>query len=70
MIKNAIYVCRSTVKLWNTMFYPGNEVLFIESGIDEFGSETVTIKTDEENKIVCSKFLFSNNFILITKPKG
>jgi hypothetical protein len=74
MIKDAIYVCRSTVKLWNTMFHlpagqagPGNEVVFIESGIDEFGSETVTIQT-EENKIVCSKFLFSTNFILLTKP--
>ena len=67
MIKDAVYVCRSTVKLWNTLFYPGNEVVFIESGIDEFGSETVTIQI-EENKIVCSKFLFSTNFILLTKP--
>ena len=69
MIKDAIYVCRSTVKLWNRIFHPGSEVKFLESGKDEFGSETVTIQI-EENKIVCSKLLFTTNFILITKPKG
>ena len=74
MIKDAIYVCRSTVKLWNTMFHlpagqagPGSEVKFLESGKDDFGLETVTIQ-DQDSTIVCSKLLFTTNFILLTKP--
>lgn len=70
MIENAIYICRSTVKLWKTMFYPGNEITLLKTGKDEFDLETVTILTDQENTIICSKYLFSTNFILLTKPKG
>jgi len=70
MIKNAVYICRSTVKLWNTFFYPGNEVTLLNSGKDEFEIGTVTIQTIEENIIVCSKYLFTTNFILLTKKKG
>ena len=70
MIKNAVYICRSTVKLWDAFFYPGNQVTFLDSGKDEFELETVRIQTEEQNKIVCSKYLFSTNFILLTKKKG
>ena len=75
MIKNAVYICRSTVKLWDAFFYPGNQVTFLDSGKDEFeieisDQELFEIQTIEENIIVCSKYLFSTNFILLTKKKG